>query len=41
MTGMTGKMVGRIGDSPLLGSGTYADNNAGKVKHKPNRRSKY
>ncbi len=28
--GMTGKMVGRIGDSPLLGSGTYADNNSGK-----------
>lgn len=30
--GMTGKMVGRIGDSPLLGSGTYADNTAGTVK---------
>ncbi|KAG4074355.1 hypothetical protein HA402_008764 [Bradysia odoriphaga] len=29
--GMTGKMVGRIGDSPLLGSGTYADNNSGGV----------
>lgn len=28
--GMTGKMVGRIGDSPLLGSGTYADNYSGK-----------
>lgn len=28
--GMTGKMVGRIGDSPLLGAGTYADNNSGK-----------
>lgn len=28
--GMTGKLVGRIGDSPLLGSGTYADNNSGK-----------
>lgn len=30
--GMTGKMVGRIGDSPILGSGTYADNNAGWLK---------
>lgn len=29
--GMTGKMLGRIGDSPLLGSGTYADNNSGRV----------
>lgn len=29
--GMTGKMVGRIGDSPVVGSGTYADNNAGKM----------
>jgi beta-aspartyl-peptidase (threonine type) len=29
--GMTGKMVGRIGDSPLLGSGTYADNEWGGV----------
>jgi len=29
--GMTGKMVGRIGDSPLIGSGTYADNNSGGV----------
>lgn len=27
--GMTGKIVGRIGDTPLIGSGTYADNNAG------------
>jgi L-asparaginase / beta-aspartyl-peptidase len=25
--GMTGKMRGRIGDSPLIGDGTYADNN--------------
>jgi beta-aspartyl-peptidase (threonine type) len=25
--GMTGKMPGRIGDSPLIGDGTYADNN--------------
>jgi L-asparaginase / beta-aspartyl-peptidase len=24
--GMTGKMPGRIGDSPLIGAGTYADN---------------
>lgn len=30
--GMTGKIVGRIGDTPLLGSGTYADNNAGKIE---------
>lgn len=29
--GMTGKLPGRIGDSPLLGSGTSADNNAGAV----------
>lgn len=29
--GMTGKMLGRIGDSPLLGSGTYADNFFGKI----------
>lgn len=27
--GMTGKIVGRIGDTPLIGSGTYADNNSG------------
>lgn len=27
--GMTGKIVGRIGDTPLIGSGTYADNNCG------------
>ncbi|MFC1732500.1 isoaspartyl peptidase/L-asparaginase family protein [candidate division KSB1 bacterium] len=25
--GMTYKMVGRIGDSPIIGAGTYADNN--------------
>lgn len=25
--GMTGKMSGRIGDSPIVGSGTYSDNN--------------
>lgn len=24
--GMTGKMVGRVGDSPIVGAGTYADN---------------
>lgn len=29
--GMTGKIVGRIGDTPLVGCGTYADNNAGGV----------
>lgn len=29
--GMTGKYVGRIGDTPLLGSGTYADNRLGAV----------
>ncbi len=26
--GMTGKRWGRIGDSPLIGSGTYADNSS-------------
>lgn len=26
--GLTGKMYGRIGDSPILGAGTYADNEA-------------
>ncbi len=25
--GLTGKMPGRVGDSPLIGAGTYADNN--------------
>ena len=29
--GMTGKSVGRIGDSPILGAGTYADNLSGAV----------
>lgn len=29
--GMTGKLVGRIGDTPILGSGTYADNLLGGV----------
>lgn len=29
--GMTGKIVGRIGDSPILGAGTYADNVSGAV----------
>ncbi|MBA2113544.1 isoaspartyl peptidase/L-asparaginase family protein [Bremerella alba] len=24
--GMTGKMVGRVGDAPIIGAGTYADN---------------
>lgn len=27
--GMTGKIPGRIGDTPQIGSGTYADNNVG------------
>uniref|UniRef100_UPI002156485E isoaspartyl peptidase/L-asparaginase n=1 Tax=Campylobacter concisus TaxID=199 RepID=UPI002156485E len=26
--GMTNKMTGRIGDSPIIGSGTYADNDS-------------
>jgi beta-aspartyl-peptidase (threonine type) len=25
--GMTNKMLGRVGDSPVIGAGTYADNN--------------
>lgn len=29
--GMTGKLPGRVGDTPLIGSGTYADNNVGGV----------
>lgn len=29
--GMTGKVVGRIGDTPVLGAGTFADNAAGAV----------
>ncbi|XP_069358533.1 probable isoaspartyl peptidase/L-asparaginase CG7860 isoform X2 [Maniola hyperantus] len=29
--GMSGKAVGRIGDTPLIGSGTYADDNVGGV----------
>lgn len=29
--GLTGKRYGRIGDSPLIGAGTYADNRAGAV----------
>ncbi|XP_068631872.1 probable isoaspartyl peptidase/L-asparaginase GA20639 isoform X2 [Battus philenor] len=29
--GMTGKAVGRIGDTPQIGSGTYADDNVGGV----------
>lgn len=29
--GITGKLPGRIGDSPILGGGTYADNSVGAV----------
>jgi beta-aspartyl-peptidase (threonine type) len=29
--GMSGKLPGRVGDSPLIGSGTYADNALGAV----------
>jgi len=29
--GLTGKLPGRIGDSPVLGGGTYADNEIGAV----------
>lgn len=29
--GMSGKAVGRIGDTPQIGSGTYADDNVGGV----------
>jgi len=29
--GMTNKMPGRIGDSPIIGAGTYADNNGSAV----------
>jgi len=29
--GITGKRWGRIGDSPLIGAGTYADDRAGAV----------
>lgn len=29
--GMTGKMFGRVGDSPIVGAGTYADNAAAAV----------
>lgn len=29
--GITGKYVGRIGDTPQIGSGTYADDNIGGV----------
>lgn len=28
---MSGKAVGRIGDTPQIGSGTYADDNVGGV----------
>lgn len=29
--GITGKLPGRIGDSPIIGSGAYADNETGAV----------
>ena len=29
--GMTAKRYGRVGDSPIIGAGTYADNNVGAV----------
>lgn len=29
--GLTGKLPGRVGDTPIIGSGTYADNNIGGV----------
>lgn len=29
--GMTNKMAGRVGDSPIIGAGTYADNEAGAI----------
>uniref|UniRef100_W8BT12 Putative isoaspartyl peptidase/L-asparaginase GA20639 n=1 Tax=Ceratitis capitata TaxID=7213 RepID=W8BT12_CERCA len=29
--GITGKMPGRVGDSPILGAGTYADNEVGAI----------
>ena len=29
--GITGKLPGRVGDTPILGAGTYADNNIGGV----------
>ena len=29
--GMTGKMPGRVGDSPIIGAGTYADNAAAAI----------
>lgn len=29
--GINGKMAGRIGDTPIIGSGTYADNTVGGV----------
>lgn len=29
--GINGKMAGRIGDTPILGSGTYADNTVGGI----------
>lgn len=29
--GMTNKMLGRVGDSPIIGAGTYADNDAAAI----------
>ena len=29
--GMTNKMAGRVGDSPIIGAGTYADNDAAAI----------
>lgn len=29
--GITGKQPGRVGDTPVIGSGAYADNNIGAV----------
>lgn len=32
--GLNGKAKGRVGDSPLVGAGLYADNKLGKLKKK-------
>ena len=29
--GITGKLSGRVGDTPILGAGTYADNTLGAI----------
>jgi len=29
--GLVGKAVGRVGDSPIIGAGLYAENNLGKI----------